>query len=152
MAGRPPKPLEFKRQDGNTRKIAKAAFEAQLEAIIQSSPGEPEFPPEMLEHEDDEENVARYKRDFARRWRRACEDLARDQILYTGHGAIISTFVKAQIQSDRAFFTDDWRAFDAASKQVMQISSLIGLNASGAAKIPRPAEKKMDGIESALCG
>lgn len=152
MAGRPRKPIEFKRRDGNTAKIAQAKYEAQIEAAIHSEKGEPIFPEGMIEIDGDEPKVARYKQDFARRWQRACDSLRCDDLLYTGHGAIIASLVQAEIQRDRAFFEDDWRAFDAANKQVMQITSLIGLNASGAAKIPKQTGPKMDSLESALCG
>lgn len=150
--GRPAKPIEFKRRDGNTGKVSKAAYNAQLEAVIESSPGEPEFPPEMAECEGDEPEVLARKQDFARRWHRICESLRRDQILYLGHGAMIASLAQAEMRRDRAFFSDDDRAFDLAQKQIMQITTLIGLNASGAAKIPRPVSAKMDSLEAALCG
>lgn len=151
MAGRPPKPLELKRRDGDTRKIGAQKHEARLAAAFNAPRGRPDFPASLKARKTDTLQTRVLLRQAKAHWEFLADQLGAAGMLAELDEGMLTAAALLYANMAEAGRQGKDRELTQLVQRYMQLGDRMGLSESARSKLPK-AKTAEDDMELALCG
>jgi hypothetical protein len=165
LSGRPPLPMAVKQANGNTRKLSKAQFAAEMNSKAEARRGCPPMPIELkgptaaqlvaATGTDLEATLLQVavRMEYARgHWKFLIKELSQDGLLAMVDQGVILSLALSYAGMLETAQAGKWKDYSELMSKYLNAADRCGLNESARARLPRRVAPKVDPLEEALSG